>query len=67
MVHGTPIFVHLLNLCYCLSSSLSHLLYLVTPELTYLIGYGPKCSINYTKRLTLKQTYQNDINYFHLF
>ena len=25
MVHSTTIFVHLLNLCYCLSSSLSHL------------------------------------------
>jgi len=27
----------------------------VTPELTYLIGYRPKCSINYTRRLTLNK------------
>ena len=37
MVYGASIFVHLLNPCYCSSSSLSCLLYLVMPEVRYLL------------------------------
>jgi len=40
MVYSTTIFIHLLNLCHCLLFFLSHLLYLVMPELTYLIIFN---------------------------